>query len=176
MKRTVAMLAAVMLLGLGGQAGAAAQDQPREGLAKLTITGNIKTHAPGHFVLDRGDHGTEAYAVTVVLDDERLVLRTTPLLENLEDPTRRDPEFGEGVRYRFERTVYVAPGRHRLTVRIPEDGVEVVKSVELGSGGGRIELQPVYGATHDRPGYYGESHFLRGVKELRVVLDGKVLQ
>ncbi len=144
------------------------------GHADLHIALSMKTHKPGiHSAEDT--HGTQDYRLLLNIDGQAVRLRGTLCEENIEPRGLRDPEAGDGIRYRFRKSLRLETGAHKIIVAIPDDGIAVEREITLVEGGvNNLVLEPVYGTDNarQRPGFYGVTSFTQGLKGLRVVFNG----
>ena len=142
--------------------------------ADLRIVFSLKTHKPG--IYSRTDvHGTPEYRLLINIDGQAVQLQGNLYKENIEPRGLRDPEAGEGIRYRFSKILRLKAGTHKIVVAIPEDGIAVEREITLSEGNNNLFLEPVYGSSTDkqRPGFYGVTSFTEGIKSFGVVLNGK---
>jgi len=145
------------------------------GFSDLSITGSLKTHKPGaHFLTD--SHGTPDYNLLVNIDGQATVLRGILQQENSEPAKLVDPEAGNGIRYRFSKSLRLKAGSHKIIVAIPHDGVAVEKEVNLVEGSANsLVLEPVYysAPVTRRSSAYGATHFKKGIRGIRLTLNGQ---
>ncbi len=144
------------------------------GYADLRIISSLKTHKPG--IYSKKDlHGTPEYRLLINVDGQAVQLQGSLYEENIEPRWLRDPEAGEGVRYRFGRDLRLKAGKHRIVVAIPDDGLAVEREITLSEGKNNLVLEPIYGATpgKQRPGFYGTTSFKEGIKWFRLKLNGQ---
>jgi hypothetical protein len=122
-------------------------------------------------------HGTEDYQLLLNIDGQAVLLSGTLRSENCEPAKLVDPEAGDGIRYRFNRTLQLKAGTHRIVVAIPADDLAVEREINLPEGNNSLVVEPVYGAVpgSQRPGYCGTTSFTHGLKWLRVVLNDKMI-
>jgi len=145
-----------------------------QGYADLRITSSLKTHKPG--IYSKEDiHGTPAYRLLINIDGQALQLRGSLYEENIEPRGLRDPEAGEGVRYRFSNNLCLKAGTHKIVVAIPDDGVVVEREITLSEGNNNLVLEPIYRSTpgKQRPAFYGVTSFKEGIKWFRLRLNGQ---
>lgn len=144
------------------------------GFADLRITSSLKTHKPGIYS-STDVHGTPEYRLLINIDGQAVQVQGNLYAENIEPRGLRDPEAGEGIRYRFSKNLRLKAGTHKIVVAIPEDGIAVEREITLPEGNNNLVLEPLYGADmgKQRPGFYGVTSFTEGIKSFGVVLNGK---
>lgn len=189
-------LAVVTFAALGGCAGTAElartaglatrqdvfvekqQGQPLlSGHAELRIVSSLKTHKPGVYS-EKDIHGTPGYKLLINIDGQAAELSGDPRPERREPMGLRDPEAGEGMRYRFARTLYVKAGAHRMVIALPADTIATEREIVLSEGSSNtLVLEPGYGRMppRSRPWNYSVTDFKEGIRSLRVVLNGEVV-
>lgn len=148
------------------------------GHADLRIASSLKTHKPGIYPMEKKSHGTPDYRLLVNIDGQAVWLAGSLKDESIEQGSLRDPEAGDGIRYRFSKGIRLRAGTHKVIVAIPEDGIAVERDITLTDGSSNsLVLEPLYGATagKQRPGFYGVTSFMQGLKGFRMVLNGKPL-
>lgn len=154
------------------------QGQPLpSGYAELRIVSSLKTHKPGIYS-EKDIHGTPGYKLLINIDGQLAELSGAPQLERRESIIGRDPEEGEGIRYRFVQSLRVKAGTHRIVIVLPADNVAIEREVVLSEGSSNtLMLEPVYGAAQprSRPRISNATDFKEGVKTLRVVLNDKAI-
>lgn len=149
---------------------------PPVGYADLQIISSLKTHAPDLYPSEMKTHGTPDYKLLLNIDGQATWLAGSLEQENTEPNGIEDPEAGEGVRYRFRKTLRLAAGLHRVIIAVPEDGVIVDRSVTLREGmTNDLVLRPIYGIskTRGRPAAYSDTSFFEGLRGFAVVVNGK---
>jgi len=115
-------------------------------------------------------HSNPPLRVYVNIDGQTTMLDSEPILENKSTVTANTPESGTGWRYRFNKRIALAPGKHKLTISIPVDDVMVERDIELHAGMNTITITPVYKKkSSKRP--YKKPHFSAGVKTLEVLIN-----
>ena len=147
------------------------------GYADLRITSSLKTHKPGIYS-STDVHGTPEYRLLINIDGQAVQLQGNLYAEDIEPRGLRDPEAGEGIRYRFNKKLRLKTGTHKIVVAIPEDGIVVEREITLSEGrNNNLFLEPVYGSStgKQRPGFYGVTSFKEGLKWFVVILNGKSL-
>ncbi|ABB33715.1 putative lipoprotein [Geobacter metallireducens RCH3] len=193
---TMTVLAVVTLAILGGCAGTAelartaaiatrqdvfvekAQGQSLPpGYAELRVVSSLKTHGPE--IYSRRDvHGTPEYKLLLNIGGQTAELSGDPRPERSEPLGLRDPEAGEGMRYRFTQTLYVKAGTHHMVVALPADNVATEREIILPEGSSTtIVLEPGYGTASPRrrPSSYTVTDFREGIRALRVVLNDETI-
>lgn len=143
------------------------------GYADLRITSSLKTHRPGIYSA-KDIHGTPEYRLLVNVDGQAVQLQGSLHEENIEPRGLRDPEAGEGIRYRFSSNLRLKAGAHKIVVAIPDDGLAVEREITLSEGKNDLVLEPIYRSTpgKQRPAFYGVTSFQEGIKWLRLKLNG----
>ena len=147
------------------------------GYADLRIVFSLKTHRPGLYS-EKDSHGTAAYLLLVNVDGQAVRVGGLTAEESSEPRSLRDPESGDGIRYRFDKRVRLKAGTHKIAVALPEDDVTVARELTLAAGSSNtLVLEPVYGATamRMRPTAYTETSFTEGLKGLLPILNGRPL-
>lgn len=148
------------------------------GYADLAVTSSLKTHKAGVYPLKLDAHGTGAYRLLINVDGQAARLRPETAIENCEPRSLRDPEAGNGVRYRFATRIRLKAGKHRVVAVLPDDGIAVAREMVLSKGSSNsLELEPVYRSAPNkqRPGTSGEESFREGVRGVRMILNGDLL-
>jgi len=147
-----------------------------QGYAELRVVSSLKTHKPGIYPFEKKNHGTPEYRMLVNIDGQAVQLQGDMQKEHIGPSGHRAPEAGDGIRYRFSKTLRLKGGTHRITVALPGDQLAIEREVTLSDGSrNTLVLEPTYGASPDkqRPGFYGVTSFRQGVKGLRPTLNGK---
>ncbi|GLI37965.1 hypothetical protein KI811_09730 [Geobacter hydrogenophilus] len=147
------------------------------GCAELRVVSSLKTHKPGIYS-EQDIHGTPGYKLLINIDGQVAVLSGDPRPELREPVGLRDSEAGEGMRYRFTRTLYVRAGAHRVVIALPADNIATERKIVLSEGSSNtLVLEPGYGTTppRSRPWNYSVTDFKEGIRSLRVVLDGEAI-
>jgi len=149
-----------------------------QGYADLRIVSSLKTHKPGIYPFEEKLHGTSEYRMLVNIDGQALQLQADLQRENMVPGALRVPEAGDGIRYRFSKSVRLKTGTHRITVALPDDKIAIEREITLSDeSGNSLVVEPVYGASRDkqRPGFYGVTSFKEGLRGARLILNGQVL-
>ncbi|MDP2757928.1 MAG: hypothetical protein Q8O45_09965 [Desulfurivibrionaceae bacterium] len=141
------------------------------GFGDLQVSLTVKTRKPNTVLIDTTGYGTDRYQLLVGAGDQVRRVRGDMTAETGMHRGSRDPEVGNGVRYRFATTLQLPVGLHRVTVALPGDGVVLEQLVEIKQGSNTLELKPVYRMKnkHRRIGFPGQRTYYEGVKELVVV-------
>jgi hypothetical protein len=148
-----------------------------QGYADLRVVSSLKTHRPGLYS-EKDPHGTAAYRLLVNVDGQAIRVGGITAEESSEPRSLRDPESGDGIRYRFDKRVRLKAGTHKIVVALLEDDVAVAREITLAAGSSNtLVLEPVYGATamRMRPTAYTETSFTEGIKGLQAILNGRPL-
>lgn len=146
------------------------------GYADLRIDSSLKTHRP--YPSENKSHGTPEYRLLINIDSQAVQVQGSLHEENIEPRQLRDPEAGEGIRYRFSKKLRLKAGTHKIIAAIPEDGIAVGGEITLAEGSSNsLVLEPIYATTAGkrRLGFYGVTSFIEGIKGFKVVLNGKLL-
>ncbi|TAL31604.1 MAG: hypothetical protein EPN93_17565 [Spirochaetes bacterium] len=132
-----------------------AHDALPSGKSLLSLKASFKTHAPGYYFLesDTSPHGKPVYRILVSIDGQSVVWKIEGKPEST--PTRdgegnliSEPEAGEGFRYILEKSVILAPGRHRIFFSLPDEDYYQEFTINVSPGGVNIvELKPIYKFT-----------------------------
>ena len=148
-----------------------------KGYADLRITSTLKTHKPGIYPYDNNKaHGTTDFMLLLNIDGQAVRIKGIASEEDIEPRSLRDPEAGEGIRYRFQKNLRLKSGAHRVVVAIPEEEIADEREINLVEGSiNSLVLEPLYGSAigKQRPGFYGVTSFYQGIKGFRVLLNGK---
>lgn len=146
------------------------------GLDGLVIKAEIKTHLEGFYILEskKSLHGKPKYPIVINIDGQVVTWEMPGIREDTpmyDDQGRVIPEGGKGMRYRIEKWIALAPGRHKLAIILPGD--DYIKDMEITLLAGThntLEFKPIYA-----PGGIGHHrNFLHGIKNLDVILNGQV--
>lgn len=146
-----------------------------QGYADLRIVSSLKTHRPGIYSA-RDIHGTPEYRLLLNIDGQATRIRGDLQEENTVSRGIRDPEAGEGIRYRFNKNLRLKAGTHKIVIAIIEDEIAVEREITLtGGSSNRLELEPIYRSApgERRPAIYGVTSFMEGLRGLRYILNGK---
>lgn len=146
-----------------------------QGYADLRITSSLKTHRSGIYST-RDIHGTPEYRLLINIDGQAALVQGTLKEEDIKPGSIRDPEAGEGVWYLFRKDLRLKAGTHRIVIALPEDKIAVEREITLVEGSSNmLELEPVYGAAPGkrRPGFYGVTSFMEGLRGIRAILNDK---
>jgi hypothetical protein len=147
-----------------------------KGYADLRIAFSLKTPLPGIYRVDKKKLGTPEYTMLVNIDGQ--VVRLLGELQSENAGIRAIPgaEAGDGMRYRFIKSVRLKAGSHRIILAFPEDDIAIQRDISLGDGSSNsLLVEPVYGAPGDkqRPGFTGVTSFREGLKGARPILNGQ---
>lgn len=147
-----------------------------QGYADLRIVSSLKTHKPGIYPFEKKSHGTPDYRLLVNIDGQAILLQGNPQKENTEPRGLRDPEAGDGIRYRFSKNLRLKAGTHKIIVALPDEEIAIERQISLSDkSNNSLVVEPVYGASpgKQRPGLYGVASFKEGLKRLRLTLNGQ---
>lgn len=145
------------------------------GFTDLRITATLKTHKPGVYSA-KDIHGTPDYKLLLNVDGQAVLLRGSLQNENSEPRGLVDPEAGDGIRYRFSKSLRLRAGTHRIIVAIPDDGIAVEREIALVEGNvNNLVLEPIYNKTPGkwRPEAYSKTSFKEGIRGVRLTLNGQ---
>lgn len=151
---------------------------PPQGYADLRIVSSLKTHKPDLYPAEMKSHGTRDYRLLVNIDGQATWAQGRLHEENIEPRGNRDPEAGEGIRYRFNKALRLRAGTHTVRVAVPEDGVVVERQVTLRDGSvNELVVEPIYGIrkARKRLAAYTETSFLEGLRGFGMKLNGEPL-
>ena len=149
-------------------------DQAAPGFGDLQLSLELKTRNHGTLLFDTAGYGTEKYALLVRVNGKPLQVAGGMTGETGDYRGSRDPEAGNGVRYRFATTLRLPVGMHTLICELPGEGVVFEQQVVVGEGVNRLKLQPVYKRkdSHRLIGFYGDTTYYEGVRRLTVAGSG----
>lgn len=145
-----------------------------QGYVYLHITATLKTHKPGIYSA-KDIHGTPDYKLLLNIDGQTVLLRGSLQNENNDSRGLVDPEAGDGIRYRFSKSLRLKAGTHRIVVALPEDGIAVEREITLVERDvNNLVLEPIYNATPGkwRPAAYSTTSFKEGIRGIRLTLNG----
>jgi hypothetical protein len=145
-----------------------------QGFTDLRITATLKTHKPG--IYSATDiHGTPDYKLLLNVDGQAVQLRGSLQKENSETRGLVDPEAGDGIRYRFSKSLRLKAGTHRIVVAIPDDGIAVKREITLVEGNvNNLVLEPIYStAPGKRRPWASTTSFMEGIRGIRLTLNNK---
>lgn len=145
--------------------------------ADLRIVSSLKTHRPGIYSI-KDIHGTPEYRLLINIDGQATQIPGDLREEITEKRGVRDPEAGEGIRYKFNKNLRLKAGTHKIVIAILEDEITVEREIILADGSSNtLVIEPVYRLARDkrRIGFYTTTSFKEGIKGFRVNLNGKSL-
>lgn len=145
------------------------------GYVNLNINSSLKTHSTGSQLV-KDIHGTPDYALLLNIDGQTVLLRGNLQTENREPRGLSDTEDGDGIRYRFSKSLRLKAGTHRIVVAIPDDGIVVERYISLIEGNdNNLVLEPIYKSTSGmrRPGAGSTTSFKNGIRDIRLTLNGR---
>jgi hypothetical protein len=146
-----------------------------QGYADLHIVSSLKTHKPGIYPFEKKPHGTPEYSLLVNIDGQVIRLQGSLHKENTEPRGLRDPEAGDGIRYRFSKKLRLKAGTHKIIVALPDDEIAIEREITLSDkSNNSLVVETIYGMSpgKQRPGFYGETSYKEGIKRLRLTLNG----
>lgn len=118
-------------------------------------------------------HTDPPYTAILSIDGQSTELSCEPVLEDLPGDFRKQPEAGVGWKYSFSSSLALMPGKHRITVTVPQSGVSVEKEVELKEGLNILKILPIYRSSLSR--YRNSPRFTNGLAGVSVQLNGQPL-
>lgn len=148
---------------------------PVPGYADLRIFSSLKTHRPGAYST-KDIHGTPDFKLLLNIDGQAVLLRGSLQKEISEPRKLADPEAGDGIRYRFSKSLRLKAGIHRIVVAIPDDGIFVEKNISLSEGSSNnLVLEPIYKTTPGmrRPRVGNTTSFMGGIRDIRLTFNGR---
>ncbi len=148
---------------------------PVPGYADLRISSSLKTHKPGAYPI-KDIHGTPDFKLLLNIDGQAVLLRGNFQKEISEPRKLTDPEAGDGIRYRFSKSLRLKAGIHRMAVVIPDDGIVVERNISLFEGNSNnLVLKPIYKTTPGmrRPGAGSTTSFMDGIADVRLMLNDR---
>ncbi|MDD2736935.1 MAG: hypothetical protein PHF56_23630 [Desulfuromonadaceae bacterium] len=147
------------------------------GHADLTISASLKTHSEFECPINlQRSHGTAAYKLVLNVDGQAAQLNGRLQSERSESRGVMDPEAGDGIRYRFGKSLRLKAGLHKVVVALPDDEIAIARELTLNEGDrNSLVVEPIYSTKPGkmRPGMYGTTSFTEGIRSLRVILNGK---
>ena len=146
-----------------------------QGYADLRIVSSLKTHKPGIYPFEKKSHGMPGYRLLVNIDGQAIQLQGNLQNENSEPRGLRDPEAGDGIRYRFSKNLRLKAGTHKIIVALPDDEIAIEREITLSDNSNNtLVVEPVYGAVaiKQRPAFYRATSFKEGLNRLRLTLNG----
>ena len=146
---------------------------PVPGYADLRIFSSLKTHKPYSI---KDIHGTPDFKLLLNIDGQAVLLRGSLQKEISEPRKLADPEAGDGIRYRFSKSLRLKAGIHRIVVVIPDDGIVVEKNITLSEGSSNdLVLEPIYKTTPGmrRPRVGNTTSFMGGIRDIRLTFNGR---
>lgn len=148
-----------------------------QGYTDLHVFATLKTHKPGMYQFEKTpSHGTPEYRLLVNIDGQAMKLQGILQKENIEPRWLRDPEAGDGIRYRFGKNLRLRAGAHNIVVALPDDGIAVEREIDLAEGRANLVLEPIYSTKPGkrRPGTYSSTtSFIEGISSIRLILNNR---
>lgn len=138
------------------------------GKAIIDLAFSVKSNAY-YFIGMYGKHSDPPYRVHLDIDGQTTVLETEPVLEDKSPTDPKVPDSGIGWKYQFNKRIVLAPGKHKLTIALPIDGVIVEQETFLREGVNTVSLKPIYKMKSLRP--YKGKNFTAGVKSVEVLVE-----
>lgn len=145
---------------------------PPKGFVDVLIKTSIKTHLEGYYFLELEDtfHGQGGYPVLINIDGQAVTWK----LKGQEEITpsqkgKYNPEEGEGMRYRLNKTIRLAPGSHKIFFGLPgEKTYEEITLTLMESSVNVLEFKPSYRPRRGRT----TRSFLHGVDGGELFFNG----
>ncbi len=154
-----------------------AGETPPPGMAVVTMKATVKTHSEGYYLLEpeHHAHGKAGFRFAVTVDIKAFNWKDDgreELLPQYDAAGALDPEAGQGVRYTIEKSVVVAPGKHRVLLELPSEGRKISVEFDVAADARPyvLEFKPVYNGPHTRR--FG---FRYGVVAIKAFLNGAPL-
>ncbi len=136
----------------------AGTDGPREGFTTLEIRVSLKKHM--------GEEPEQPFLINI--DGQAVAWMAKGVVEAL--PVSQGPEGGKGMKYQIDKTLRLSPGRHRVTLGLPEDGYARGFDINLKQDRSYVlELVPVYNYSPSRD----VSNFNYGLARYNALLNIK---
>lgn len=144
--------------------------QPPAGFGDVQVSLNVKTRKAGTVLISTSDYGTDLYHLLIGVNDQTQRVAGSMVEETGVYRGSRDPETGNGVRYRFATTLRLPVGTHQITFALPGDSVVLEQEFMVQQGINQLELKPVYRKrrSHRMIGFLGKRTYYEGVKALTV--------
>ena len=146
-----------------------------QGFTDLRVIATLKTHKPG--IYSASDiHGTPDYKLLLNIDGQTVLLRGSLQSENSESRGLVDREAGDGIKYRFSKSLRLKAGIHRIVVALPDDVIAVKREITLVEGDvNNLVVEPIYNKTPGkwRPAAYSKTSFKEGIREIRLMLNSR---
>ena len=149
---------------------------PPKGFVDVLIKTSIKTHTKGYYFMEpeKTFHGQEGYPVLVNIDGQAITWKLKGEKEIIpSEKGSNNPEEGEGMRYRLDKRIRLAPGPHHIFFGLP--GEKIYKEVTLILMEGSmnvLEFKPRYRPLRGRT----TRSFLHGVDGGELVFNGNPLR
>lgn len=150
---------------------------PAPGYLALRIDFSLKVHKRG-ICFAKDIHGTPDYNVVLNIDGQAIQLDGTLERETSEPRGLADPEAGDGIRYRFSKSLRLKAGSHRIVVAIPHDGIAVDRKITLVDGQvNNLVIKPLYGTVPGmrRQRAFNATSFTQGVRGVQLTLNGRII-
>lgn len=141
----------------------------------LTISCSVKTQHYGAYSIDRQNGDEWANTLLINIDGQAKRITGVMSTEKWDAQSLGDPEAGEGIRHRFRTTLRLEPGKHHITIALPEKDVVAEKEILLAPGSNLLQIEPSYRertVASLRVGVTDRTSFKAGVKSLYLVLNG----
>jgi hypothetical protein len=151
---------------------------PEMGFADLTIWASLKTHEVSGVPMLKDLHGSPDYHLLVNIDGQALRVSGECFTEDASFQSKRHPESGMGMRYRFQAHVRLRTGAHRIIVAFPYDNVATEREIILeDSTDNLLEVMPSYFSDRRQqgPGSAGATSFREGISGVELSMRGKPL-
>jgi len=147
------------------------------GHADLNISASLKTHREFECPINqKHTHGTAEYKLVLNIDGQSAQLNGRFQNESSESRGLMDPEAGDGIRYRFDGSLRLKAGKHKIIVALPGDGIAIEKEITLIEGDvNYLILEPIYSMMPGKkaPGLYSTTSFTEGIRTIRLMLNGR---
>ena len=148
---------------------------PAKGYVDLLIKTSIKTHLEGYYFMEprKTFHGQEGYPIVMNIDGQAITWKLKGQKETIpREKGTNNPKEGQGMRYRINKRIRLAPGLHKIFFGFP--GEKIYKEINLTlmeDNVNILEFKPIYltrgGTTRS---------FLNEVHRGEMIFNGNVLR
>lgn len=148
------------------------EEKAAEGYTELIIRASIKKTAKGYYLLESkssdGKKNLFPFVVNIGGQGNLWTVEGIPDKQERYINGKRNPEGGEGIKYTFEKRLYIKHGEYKAYLGLPDEGYEKEIVVNLKSNlSNTLEFLPVY-RYDKRKGQI----FLKGISRYEVFLNG----
>ena len=146
----------------------------------VSINACLKTNCAGYYLLESkgSPYGKPTFRFMFSIDGQTAVWEAPGNIDNVpkyfeNGKTNCAPCAGEGMLYRLEKRIALAPGTHRVFFALPDDGYNMEFEVSLNENKAhRLELKPEYGYSRMIRYPFRRPTFRGGIKKYSVSLNG----